>query len=177
MNSKQEKPLSERERYTKGGRFLPALCSIIGTILLLGVIILMIPVTVPNWMGYEVFEVISGSMEPEIPVGSIVYVKMIAPEEISDGEIIAFYAKDAVVIHRVVTNQSEMHSFITKGDANEMEDINEVQYSTVIGRVDKHLPMLGRVYSIYTSSTGKIYLLVIALVGGVLNILAARLRD
>lgn len=177
MNNKQEKPLSERERYTKGGRFLPALCSIFGTILLLGVIIALIPVTVPRFMGYEVFEVISGSMEPEIPVGSIVYVKLTDPAEIEDGEIIAFTAKGAVVIHRVVTNQKDIHTFITKGDANEMEDINEVLYSEVYGRVEKHLPVLGRVYSVYTSSSGKIFLLIIALFGGLLNILGARLRD
>lgn len=177
MNNQQEKPLSERERYTKGGRFLPALCRIFGTILLLGVIILLIPVTVPRFMGYEVLEVLTGSMEPEIPVGSIVYAKDTAPEEIAEGDIIAFTSGGSIVVHRVMTNQTLAGYFVTKGDANELEDMNEVYYSAVIGRVVKHLPVLGRVYSVYTSSSGKIYLLIIALFGGLLNILGARLRD
>lgn len=177
MNNKQEKPLSERERYTKGGRFLPALCTLLGTLMLVGVIAALVPVTVPRFMGYEVLEVLTGSMEPEIPIGSIVYAKDTPPEDIAEGDVIAFTSDGSIVVHRVVTNQTLAGYFVTKGDANELEDMNEVYYSAVLGRVDKHLPMLGRVYSVYTSSRGKIYLLIIALCGGLLSILGARLRD
>ena len=58
----------------KGGGFIPALCNIAGTCMLLAVIAASLAVTVPRFMGYGVYEVVSGSMEPEIPVHSVIYV-------------------------------------------------------------------------------------------------------
>ena len=47
---------------------IPALCNIVGTFILLSVIITCLPATVPRLLGYEVYNVVSGSMQPEIPV-------------------------------------------------------------------------------------------------------------
>ena len=74
----------------KSRKLLPGLCSMLGTLLILAVIAAFLPLTVPRLLGYEVYEVISGSMEPEIPVGSVIYVKAAEPEMISGGDIIAF---------------------------------------------------------------------------------------
>lgn len=75
----------------RGGKFLPALCSVFGTLILISVILVCIPVTVPKLMGYEIYDIVSGSMEPEIPVGSAVYVKAVLPEEVKEGDVIAFF--------------------------------------------------------------------------------------
>lgn len=75
----------------RGGKFLPAFCSVLGTLILVSVILVCIPVTVPKLMGYEIYDIVSGSMEPEIPVGSAVYVKAAAPEEVKEGDVIAFF--------------------------------------------------------------------------------------
>ena len=48
----------------KGRKFFPALCSVFGTVILLGVIAAFFPLTVPRLMGYNIYEVVSGSMEP-----------------------------------------------------------------------------------------------------------------
>ena len=83
-------------------------CSLLGTILLIVLILGCIPLTVPKAFGYNIYTVISGSMEPAIPVGSLVYVKYQEPETIQKKDVIAFYgAKDAssIVTHRVVTNK------------------------------------------------------------------------
>ena len=45
---------------SKRKRFFPALCSILGTVILLGVIAAFFPLTVPRLMGYEIYEVVSG---------------------------------------------------------------------------------------------------------------------
>lgn len=66
-------------------------CSVVGTILLALVIVVCIPLTVPRIAGYQIYTVISGSMEPEIPTGSLVYVKNTAPSGIEKGDVIAFY--------------------------------------------------------------------------------------
>ena len=49
-----------------------------------------LPITVPRAFGYEIYTVISGSMEPAIPTGSLVYVKYIQPEEIQTEDIYCF---------------------------------------------------------------------------------------
>ena len=61
MPSKQG---TSTQRRKKGGKFLPALCNVVGTLLLVAVIALCVPLTVPMIMGYQVFDIVSGSMEP-----------------------------------------------------------------------------------------------------------------
>ena len=60
---------SESSMYSsakKGGKWFPPLCSVLGTLILVGVIAVFLPLTLPKLLGYEVYEVVSGSMEPEI---------------------------------------------------------------------------------------------------------------
>ena len=168
--------MSERKQKSSGG-LAPALCNVFGVLILLSVILLCIPVTVPRWMGYEIYNVVSGSMEPEIPVGSAIYVHAEAPEQIAEGDIIAFQSGDSVIAHRVVRNQTVEGSFTTKGDANADQDMNPVSYDELIGRVTFHIPMLGEFMTILTGTVGKIYLLIFAACGAMLNVLAARMRQ
>lgn len=103
--------------------------------------------------------VVSGSMEPEIPIGSLVYVKSANPEEIQPNEIIAFYgARDTstIVTHRVLENHVEDQELITKGDANKTKDMNPTRYSHFIGRIEFHIPQAGFVAQMMTSLPGKI---------------------
>ena len=84
-------------------------CSVVGTILLALVIVVCILLTVPRIAGYQIYTVISGSMEPEIPTGSLVYVKNTAPSGIEKGDVIAFYGSlenGSIITHRVVSNNS-----------------------------------------------------------------------
>lgn len=170
-------PADDRRRTKKGGNLIPALCNLFGILILLAAIAACLPLTVPKLMGYEIYNVISGSMEPEIPVGSVIYVAAAAPEEISGDDIIAFWSGDSVVTHRVMENRLVEGEFVTKGDANEAEDMNTVPYENLIGRVTYHIPMLGDLMVIVTGTVGKIYVLCFAACGVMLNMLASRLRD
>lgn len=156
---------------------LPAFCNLIGTLILLAVILSCIPVTVPKLMGYESYNVVSGSMEPEIPVGSIIFVKPVEPVAVSEGDVIAFQSGDSVVTHRVTKNQQVEGQFTTKGDANAEEDMNTVPYGALLGRVERHYPMLGALLGLYGSTLGKVYVLCFAACGAMLNILASRMRE
>ena len=105
------------------------------------------PITATRLFGYDAYSVVSGSMEPAIPTGSLVYVQETAPEDMKEDDVIAFYgAKDsnAIITHRVVENKVVMGEFITKGDANKTEDMNAVPYSNFIGKV-VYTSVLGRV--------------------------------
>lgn len=158
-------------------KMVPGLCNLLGTLILLLVIVVCLPLVLPRLAGYEIYEVVSGSMEPEIPVGSVVYVKYVAPEDIVQDEVVAFRSDSSVIVHRVMQNMVVEGEFVTKGDANAAEDLRAVPYSDLIGRVERHYPILGRVMSLYTMKIGKIYLFMIAGCGVMFNMLASRLRQ
>ncbi len=159
------------------GKLLPALCHIFGVLILLAVIGSALLLTVPRLMGYQVYSVVSGSMEPHIPVGSLLYVETAQPETVADGEIIAFQSGDSVVTHRVLENRQVQGEFVTKGDANQEADLEPVPYEGLIGRVVRHIPYLGELMLLYTTTAGKVYAVCFAACGAMLNILAGRLRD
>ncbi|MBR0160832.1 MAG: signal peptidase I [Oscillospiraceae bacterium] len=160
----------------KGGKFIPALCNIIGTLILIAVILFVLPMALPRILGYEAFNVVSGSMEPEIPEGSLVIVEDANAREVETDQVIAFMKNGTIVIHRVVQNRYYYEEFVTKGDANEQEDIEPVPYSDFLGTVKWHVPYVGNFMMLYGGSVGKMYLLAFALCGVLFNVLAGRLR-
>ena len=82
-----------------------------------------------------------------------------------------------MVAHRVVKNKMVEGSFVTKGDANAREDMNEADYEALIGRVAAHYPVLGELTLLYTSPVGKAYVIGFAACGAMFNLLAGRLRE
>ena len=142
-------------------------CSAAGIILIIIVIAAMIPLFVPRILGYQVYDITSGSMEPEMPVWSMVLVKDAEPSDISTGDVIAYSAGDIVVTHRVMKNDADERSFITKGDANEMMDMSPVSYSQLIGKVTAHFPVIGGIMAALTDIKGKVFLFAL-LAGGVI---------
>ena len=171
-HTKQQEPARKRGE----GKLVPVLCNVFGTILIIVVFAMVLPLSVPQLMGYEVYEVVSGSMEPAIPVGSVIYVRPVPPADVEEEEIVAFYEDDSVVSHRVVANRVAMRELVTKGDANNTEDLEPVPYDNVIGKVALNIPVLGKIMALYSSNVGKIYLFIALACGFMLNILADRLR-
>lgn len=172
-----DRPLQPGQRSDrKGGGLIPALCNIVGTLILLAVIAASLAVTLPRFMGYGIYNVVSGSMEPEIPVGSVIYVEEAKPETIQPKEVIAFQSGDSVIAHRVVENQVVEGEFTTKGDANAENDMQPVGYPALIGRVTAHYPLLGSIMELYTSKIGKAYIICFAACGAMFNILAGQIR-
>lgn len=115
-------------------------------------------------------------MEPAIPTGSLVYIHETPPEDVAQEEVIAFYgARDSasIITHRVVENRVLMGEFITKGDANQTEDMNPVPYGNFIGKVVYFLPGAGRAAELFTSSSGKILAGGVIAAALVLQVLAA----
>lgn len=101
-------------------------------------------VELPWAFGCKPEVVLSGSMEPLFPVGSVIYYKETPFESIQQGDIITFTSGEATVTHRVVSIDSESQTFRTKGDANPSTDSGSVPYSKVKGKVEKVvLPYFG----------------------------------
>lgn len=134
-------------------------CKIFGTVCLVAVILVCLPLTLPRVFGYEIYTVISGSMEPAIPVGSLVYVQPGAPEDAETDDVIAFHSSmdtGAIITHRVIKNDIVTGQIHTKGDANEKEDLYPVGYDYYMGKVVYSVPVLGRVLAFFVTFHGKI---------------------
>ena len=152
-------------------------CSVVGTILLALVIVVCIPLTVPRIAAYQIYTVIS--MEPEIPTGSLVYVKNTAPSGIEKGDVIAFYGSlenGSIITHRVVSNNSVSGEFVTKGDANAKEDMEPVSYENFLGKVTLSVPMLGGILAAVVTVPGKIAAGSMILLALVLHVIAGKLK-
>lgn len=98
-------------------------------------------------MGFRVFNVISGSMEPTYSVGDLIYVKQVNPYDIKEGTAITFVLNEDLVVatHRVVEIDEENQYFYTKGDANDTADSTPVHFNNVIGVPQFSIPLLGYV--------------------------------
>jgi|SRR3989344_7448194 len=93
--------------------------------------------------GIQSFVVLTGSMEPAFPVGSIIYVQ---PQiAYAAGDIIAFKNEAGQTItHRIADIQfAEGTEYITKGDANNTQDTAPVPSDKVVGKAYFHIPYVG----------------------------------
>ena len=114
-------------------------------------------------LGYRVFNIISGSMEPVYSVGDLIYVKEVAPEDIKVGDDITFVLNEDLVIatHRVVRIDPEKKHFYTKGVANDTEDAAPVQFNNLVGVPQFSLPMLGYVSEFIQNPPGMYIVLIL----------------
>jgi len=93
-------------------------------------------------------------MEPEIQTGALAYVNTHVPvEEIKEGDIIGFKVNEDQVTHRVIKINDD-NTFITKGDANENEDLSPVSFSNYLGKTIYTIPKLGSLVSKAKSKDG-----------------------
>ncbi|MFC1860574.1 signal peptidase I [Chloroflexota bacterium] len=98
-------------------------------------------------IGWRVDAVLSGSMAPEVKVGSLVITRFVDSEEIAVGDIITFHpnlAEPKLITHRVVAigHNSPLY-FQTKGDANQYTDPFKVPERNLVGKVILHIPYWG----------------------------------
>ena len=67
--------------------------------------------------------VVSGSMEPEIPVGSLVFIDQ-RDQSVDPGDVIAYRIGDTMIVHRVV-DQNNDGTYITKGDSTKQQIVGK----------------------------------------------------
>lgn len=103
-------------------------------------------IAAPLAAGCHPVVVLSGSMEPTYPVGSVIYYRQAAFDEIAAGDPITFRAGEdgALVTHRVAEKLEASQEFVTKGDANETADPSPVSYASVVGKaLELKIPYAG----------------------------------
>lgn len=148
--------------------------------MILIVILLCSLLVVPGIFGCQTYHVVSGSMEPALKIGSLIYIREDSPEEAKEGDIIVFYSSledGGIITHRVVKNNVVSGTFRTRGDANDSDDPTPVAYDTYIGRVVFSIPYMGKVLTVLTSMYGKIAGVCIVALGVILNLIGSYERE
>lgn len=104
--------------------------------------------------GFNSFTVLTGSMEPLVPVGSVVYVYKSG--YYSPGDIISFEAGKINVTHRItgIVRKDGQVFYQTKGDANSSVDSELVNPKNITGEIVFHLPYAGRFIAFLRSVPG-----------------------
>lgn len=118
----------------------------------------------PSILGYKTYTVETGSMEPTIKKGSMVYVEPCGDfQEYQVNDIVTFTdtVKNQSFTHRIVAIDEDDGFFTTKGDANEVEDLEPISSEYAVGKVRMTVPLLGYVATFLKLTGVKIALAVI----------------
>ncbi len=101
---------------------------------------------VPRLFGVYEFNVLTGSMTPTYPPGTLVFVQEKDPASIRPGEVVSYIMDEElnIVTHRVVSNNYDDKTLTTRGDANVSNDA-PILYQNVVGVVGFAIPYVGGV--------------------------------
>ena len=96
-----------------------------------------------SFFGNSLFRVVTGSMEPTIPVGTILMTRDTPIEEVQEDDIVCFRSTNPgseglIVTHRVTgvyDTPDGIRCLQTKGDNNPSIDVKPVMQNNLIGRV------------------------------------------
>ncbi len=105
-------------------------------------------VVVPLLLGAQTYTILTGSMQPGMPPGSLIAVKPVSIDDVRVGDVVTYQIRSgdpAVVTHRVVGTTSSTGGdrlLITRGDANDLDD-PPVQREQLRGFVVLAMPYLG----------------------------------
>lgn len=87
---------------------------------------------IPSIWGEKPLVILSGSMEPILKVGGILYYKEENINNFNEGDVLVYQLNDHIISHRIVKVLD--NSFITKGDNNKSIDTYEVLNYQILGK-------------------------------------------
>ncbi len=120
----------------------------------------------PAVFGYQLFQIITPSMEPEIMVDDIIISKAYTGGEVQVGDVVTYIGREGEYRGKRITHEviaADGNTLITKGVANPSAD-PAIQTSDIIGVMVYKTVILGKIYKVISSTAGFIFLLVLPLV-------------
>jgi signal peptidase I len=104
---------------------------------------------IPGIGNYKFLAVLSGSMSPAFNTYDMIIDRQINIENLKKGDVITSWIGDSLVTHRItqVIKKDNNLSFKTKGDANNVEDENEILAKDIVGIYVFHIPYMGLIMS------------------------------
>ncbi|MCX6790830.1 MAG: signal peptidase I [Candidatus Gribaldobacteria bacterium] len=133
-------------------------------VILIIVVLFLIVSVFPITGNFKVLVVQSGSMEPTIHTGSVVFVKPSNEYKIKDIVTFGTISKTQTpTTHRIVDIrvQASQPLYTTKGDANNAPDQKEITAKEIVGKVFLDIPYLGYAISFAKTKLGFVLIIVI----------------
>jgi signal peptidase len=130
---------------------------------------LAVAVLIPRIGGATPYTILTGSMRPHYPPGTLVVVKPVAPQAIGIGSVVTYQrqsGKPEVVTHRVVQVGQDAHGapqWRTEGDANSALDPGWIRPVQIKGRLWYSVPQMGRLNLLITGHQRQSAVYVVAL--------------
>jgi signal peptidase I len=140
---------------------------VLGVVLLAGTGAALGVVVYPIVTGGAALAVLTGSMQPGLPVGAMVFTKPVEdPAALRVGDVITFVREPdspELVTHRVIAvdHSGDAPVFTTQGDANNAPDLDPVPASSVRGQLWFSAAELGRAAAVLHSPKGLGFLVVL----------------
>ncbi len=119
------------------------------TVLLAVTAVLVLAVALPRVGGATPYAILTGSMKPSFPPGTLVVMRPVDADDIGVGTVITYQlesGEQTVVTHRVAgvaINPKGERVFITQGDANNIADEKMVRPVQIRGALWYSVPALG----------------------------------
>ena len=119
--------------------------------MLISIFFVLVTWTSTGLLGFYPTIIASGSMRPTMDVGDIAIVVKADQKNVKEGDVIQYWDEDVMVLHRIIDiyNGKEGKLYTTKGDANDVADIDPVFSSQIKGKMIFSIPKIGW-FSIYT---------------------------
>lgn len=141
----------------------------ISWLLLVGAIaVLCATILIPKVAGAQTYTVLTGSMKPNYPPGTLIVVKPGPEEDIRVGDVVTYQIRSGspeVVTHRVIKiaqNDAGEPRFITQGDDNGAADAEPVRPVQVRGTLWYSVPYVGWVNNWLAGQSRTILIFVLA---------------
>ncbi|MDJ0359116.1 signal peptidase I [Rhodococcus sp. H29-C3] len=139
------------------------------TLLATMVFILAVTVVIPRSSGSTPYTVLTSSMRPTYPPGSLVVIKPADAAELVVGTAVTYQIRSGetdVVTHRIVATRQSAGgetTYITRGDNNDVEDKDPVKLGQIRGKVWYSVPYMGYVNNWLNGEQRKITVTVIVI--------------
>lgn len=154
-------------------------------VILLAGAALLVAVVIPRVAGATPYTILTGSMRPHYPPGTLVVVKPVDPSKLAVGDVATYQLRSGepeVVTHRIVAVRQSLKgevSFQFQGDANNIADEAWVMPVQIKGRLWYSVPWLGWTNRYVNGSTHRLILdvVVVVLVGYAVVMFAGSIRD
>lgn len=126
-------------------------------------LLIYLSIFIPVLWGYKPLVIISGSMEPILKVGGILYYKEIELDKYTKEDIVVFKSNKYLISHRIV--EINDRGFITKGDANKNIDSKPLKINEVLGKgTNWSIPYIGYYADFVYKNKRYLYITLIILV-------------
>lgn len=152
---------------------------------LVALTVLVLTVVIPRLAGGNAYTVLTSSMEPTLPPGTLIIIRPVPPSDLAVGDVITYQiesGKPAVVTHRIIGVGYAASGEVTaqtQGDGSGAPDQQDVRAVQIRGKLWYAIPYLGYVNTWLTGQVRLVLLgvIIVGLVGYALWMFVSAARD